>query len=103
MRKHGGDPGIVGRYFGEDNISLSGMASRVKNKDEFVLSFSGGTVRVDTSDSRIPDNDRIAVGDRVAVYGEIEKGLFNNRKPEAEAIEKIGTYSRASADTPPRS
>ena len=60
------------------------------------VSASTGTI-VGVGNITIPDNNRIAKGDVVTVYGKIDNSFFKSRAITAETVEKIGVYSRESS------
>ncbi|MBI1301759.1 MAG: NirD/YgiW/YdeI family stress tolerance protein [Alphaproteobacteria bacterium] len=84
-------------YFREGGrMSLTGTVTEVKNDHEFILQYGGGTIQIDTDGVNIPSASRIAVGERVTVYGTYDKGLFERNEIQAEAIDRGGYYTRAS-------
>lgn len=83
--------GTATQYFGEgSNIMLSGIVSQVDGED-FWLRYSGGTIKVDGEKLDLPDN-RLRVGDRVSVQGEIEDPFFQNKQIEARTITFVDMY-----------
>ncbi len=83
--------------FLDGQVALTGIVSGVANEESFTLRYENGTIQVNASGIKIPDNNRIARGNVVTVYGKIDNSFFKDRTITAETIEKIGLYSRVSA------
>jgi uncharacterized protein YdeI (BOF family) len=82
-------------YFREGGrMSLTGTVTEIKNDHEFILQYAGGTMQVDTDGIAIPSANRIAVGERVTVYGTYDKGLTERNEIQAEGIDRSDYYSR---------
>lgn len=97
-------PAIVGvaepSLFLDGQVALTGIVSRVQNKNSFTLHYEEGAIQVHASSIVIPDHNRIARGDVVTVYGKINNSFFLNRAITAETVEKLGVYSRKHPYTP---
>lgn len=86
----------IGYFSKGGQMSLSGTVTEVKNDHEFILQYgSGNTIQVDTDTLSIPNDQRIAVGERVTVYGTFDKGLTERNEIQAEAIDRSDHYTRA--------
>lgn len=73
-------------YDDETSLTLNGTVSQV-NDDEFILQTSNGSIKVDSDDVFDDENVyRLASGDRVVVYGEVDDHFFESRELEADAI-----------------
>lgn len=94
-------PIIVGvakpSLFLNGQVALTGIVSAVAYKGSFTLYYQDGTIQVDASSIKIPDNNSIAKGDVVTVYGTIDNSFFKNRAITVETVEKIGVFSRESS------
>lgn len=71
-------------------LNVEGTVKQISNR-EFVLDTGVSLIEVDTIEMGYNPLDdigvqRIDVGDRVSVYGEVEKHLFDNRELHATAI-----------------
>ncbi len=90
-------PAIAGApLFLDGQVALTGIVSGVAYDGSLTLHYEGGTIQVDASGIKIPDNNRIVSGDVVTVYGKIDNSFFESRAITAGKIEKIGLYSRES-------
>ncbi len=82
-------------YFREGGrMSITGTVTEVKNDHEFILQYPGGSMQVDTDGIAIPAASRIAVGERVTVYGTYDKGLTERNEIQAESIDRSAYYTR---------
>ena len=93
-------PAIVGvakpSLFLDGQVALTGIVSGVAYEGNFTLRYEDGTIQVNASGIKIPDDTRIASGDVVTVYGKIDNSFFQDRAITAETVERIGVYSRVS-------
>jgi uncharacterized protein YdeI (BOF family) len=94
-------PAVVGvakpSLFLDNQVALTGIVSKTNDNGSFTMLYKDGTIRVDDSGIKIPDDNRIASGDVVTVYGKIDNSFFQSQSITAETVEKIGLYSRESA------
>jgi uncharacterized protein YdeI (BOF family) len=83
----------------DGQVALTGIVSKVAYNGKFILRYEDGTIQVNASGIRIPENSRIVSDDMVTVYGKINNSFFKDREITAETVEKIGVYSRVSPGT----
>ncbi len=82
-------------YFREGGrMSLTGTVAEIKNADEFILRYSGGEIQVDTNGIAIPSNQRLAVGERVTVYGVYDEGIIERNEIQADGIDRSNYFTR---------
>lgn len=91
----------LSEYKNNSYISLEGTVESV-SPNSFVLSYSedGDDVLVEMDDGdRDADAYRLLPGDRVTVYGVMDRDLFESRKIEASTVyvDKLNTFFSASA------
>ncbi|MGV3591061.1 MAG: hypothetical protein ACO1PZ_05175 [Gammaproteobacteria bacterium] len=91
----------LGEYKNNSYISLEGTVESV-SPNSFVLSYNedGDDVLVEMDDGdRDADAYRLLPGDRVTVYGVMDRDLFESRKIEASTVyvDKLNTFFSASA------
>lgn len=90
--------GTATHYVGEGSqVMLSGVVTKVEG-DDFWLRYGNGTIMVDGDKLDLPDN-RIAVGNRVMVRGEVNDPLFQKKQIEASSVTVIDMYRVPVANT----
>ncbi len=77
----------------DEGISLTGDISKIIDDDSFMLNYGNGMIRVDADEIEFPKTERLRVGDRVTVKGEIDDNWFGKRTLEAESMYRINYYS----------
>ncbi len=75
-------------------LSLTGTVTEVKNDEEFILQYPGGTIQVDTDKIDIPVNRRIEVGERLTVYGTYDEGIMKRNEIKADTINRTYYFTR---------
>ncbi len=82
----------MGKSFDDREISLTGYISAIEDDNEFVLNYESGTIDVETEGLNITETNTLNIGDRVTVYGEIDKDLFAEKELEANRIYRLDYY-----------
>lgn len=81
----------------DKKVSVTGTITEVKNDEEFMLYYGNGTVQVEAGDIAFGDKQQaLRVGDRVTVYGTVDKDWFQKKELEAERIYRTEAYLRKS-------
>lgn len=78
----------------DEYMSLTGTISNITEDDKFMLNYGTGTIEVETDGIDLEESNRLSVGDRVTVEGELDKNWFSARELEADTIYVISEYRR---------
>lgn len=79
------------KEFVNDRVRLTGNVVKISDADTFTLDYNGGTIEVDINDNAfMKKNSKIAIGDRVALYGEMDDNWFTKRHFEADTLVRLG-------------
>lgn len=82
----GSDMNAANRAEDGEWVSMTGKVSKMDG-DEFTIQTGSQSVAVDASDADGFDDNRLRIGDRVSVSGEIDEGgLFDDREIEASSV-----------------
>lgn len=76
----------------ENRVGISGTVSNILNDQEFEMKYGTGTIKVDTSALKVLDTDRLNVGDRVMVYGDMDENWFGKRELDADYLVRTDIY-----------
>lgn len=88
------DPEAYTYVLGEEgeSVAVTGNVMRVMDDQKFVLNYDSGTIQVDADDIAMSKTDRLTVGDRVTVYGQIDNDWFEKHEIDADRIVEINSY-----------
>lgn len=77
----------------DQDVRLSGEVARIMDDKSFMLRYGNGEIKVETDDVEFTNATRLAVGDEVVVYGEVDEGWFDKKSVEAERVILSRAYS----------
>lgn len=78
----------------DQKVRLSGEVSRLVDNESFMLRYGTGEITVNAADVKFSDAARLAVGDEIVVFGEVDKGLFSKKTLDANRIILSREYSQ---------
>lgn len=78
----------------DQNVRLSGEVSRIIDDESFMLRYGNGEIKVEADDVEFRNAARLAVGDNIVVFGEVDKGWFSKKTLEADRIVLSHAYSQ---------
>jgi uncharacterized protein YdeI (BOF family) len=76
----------------DDKVSISGTVSKILSDTAFEMKYGAGSLKVTTDDLNVHDADRLRVGDRVMVYGEMDDNWFGKRELDADHLVRTNVY-----------
>ncbi|MCH2546300.1 MAG: NirD/YgiW/YdeI family stress tolerance protein [Alphaproteobacteria bacterium] len=78
----------------DQDVRLSGVVSSISDNEAFMLRYGNGEIRIETDDVEFTNANRLAVGDEVVVFGEVDEGWFKKKAIEADRIILSRAYSQ---------
>jgi uncharacterized protein YdeI (BOF family) len=78
----------------DQEVRLSGEVSRLIDDESFMLRYGNGEIKVEADDVEFTNAPRLAVGDEIVVFGEVEEGWFSKKTLEADRIILSRAYSQ---------